>query len=160
MKALSMRIGRSARLILRLALVALAATVLTPTSAAAQLLSPMVEPMITMGPALVSPVGGAVVTSEPVPSAPSASVLVNVNTATIDELCTLPGIGQKKAEGIVALRSRRPLTRVTQLLQVKGIGPRMLQRLKPLVTVTAPKPPAETPPTVGGVPIMASVRRP
>lgn len=62
--------------------------------------------------------------------------VVNVNVASVEELCTLPGIGRKKAEAIVALRTRRPLTRVTQLLQVKGIGPKTLQRLKPRLSVT------------------------
>ena len=61
--------------------------------------------------------------------------VVNVNAATVDELCSLPGIGRKKAEAIIALRTRRPLTRVTQLLQVKGIGPKTLQRLKPRLSV-------------------------
>ncbi len=70
---------------------------------------------------------------------PTPAPLVNLNAASVDELCTLPGIGRKKAEAIVALRSRRALKRVTQLLQVKGIGPRTLQRLKPLLTV-APAP--------------------
>jgi competence protein ComEA len=63
---------------------------------------------------------------------------VNLNSASVEELCTLPGIGPKKAEAIVALRTRRPLTRVTQLLQVKGIGPKTLQRLKPRLTVAPP----------------------
>lgn len=72
------------------------------------------------------------------------TVMVNVNVATIDELCTLPGIGRKKAEAIVALRTRRPLTRVTQLLQVKGIGPKTLHRLKPMLSV-APAPVVQVP---------------
>ena len=83
------------------------------------------------------------VRAEAVPGATTVSsgptVVVNVNVATIDELCTLPGIGRKKAEAIVALRTRRPLTRVTQLLQVKGIGPKTLHRLKPMLSV-APVP--------------------
>jgi competence protein ComEA len=61
--------------------------------------------------------------------------VVNVNVASIEELCTLPGIGRKKAEAIIVLRTRRPLTRVTQLLQVKGIGPKTLHRLKPRLSV-------------------------
>ena len=74
----------------------------------------------------------------------SPTVVVNVNVASIEELCTLPGIGRKKAEAIVALRTRRPLTRVTQLLQVKGIGPKTLHRLKPMLSVApAPVPPVK-----------------
>ncbi len=65
--------------------------------------------------------------------APAA--LVDLNSAGADELCTLPGIGPKKAEAILAFRSKRPFTRVTQLLEVKGIGKRTLDRLRPLVVV-------------------------
>jgi competence ComEA-like helix-hairpin-helix protein len=65
----------------------------------------------------------------------SAAVLVDLNTADVSVLCTLPGIGPKKAEAIVALRQRRPLTRLTQLLQVRGIGPRLLERLKGRITL-------------------------
>jgi competence ComEA-like helix-hairpin-helix protein len=68
--------------------------------------------------------------------AASASVSrVELNTASVRELCTLPGIGLKKAEAIVAFRERRPFTRVTQLMLVKGIGRRTLERLRPLVFV-------------------------
>lgn len=61
--------------------------------------------------------------------------LVDLNAADVRTLCTLPGIGPKKAEAIVALRQHRPLTRVTQLLQVRGIGPRILDRLRGKVTL-------------------------
>jgi competence protein ComEA len=63
------------------------------------------------------------------------SSLVDLNTATVEQLCTLPGIGAKKAAAIQAYRSKRPFTRVTQLLEVKGIGRRTLERLRPLVVV-------------------------
>ena len=58
----------------------------------------------------------------------------------------MPGIGPKKAEAIIALRQKRPFTRVTQLLQVKGIGPKTLEKLKPKVTLTLPKSPASPSP--------------
>jgi len=74
--------------------------------------------------------------------------LVDLNRASVDELCTLPGIGRKKAEAIIALRERRPFTRVTQLLQIKGIGHKTLLKLKPRVTVTLAA--AETAPAAEG----------
>lgn len=80
-----------------------------------------------------------------------AKALVDLNSATAAELCALPGIGPKKAEAIIAARERRPFVRVSQLLQVKGIGPRMLSRIKPLVTVKAPATPA-APPRVASPP--------
>ncbi len=66
------------------------------------------------------------------------AVRVELNSASVSELCTLPGIGPKKAEAIVAFRERRPFTRVTQLMLVKGIGRRTLERLRPLVFVAPP----------------------
>jgi competence protein ComEA len=83
------------------------------------------------------------------PTAPSpadggdaeAAPVVDLNRAGVDELCSLPGIGRKKAEAIIALRERRPFTRITQLLQIKGIGHKTLLKLKPRVMVTPPSPP-------------------
>ena len=40
------------------------------------------------------------------------------------------------AEAILALRKTRPYLRVTQLLDVRGIGAKTLKRLKPYLTVT------------------------
>lgn len=61
--------------------------------------------------------------------------LIDINHATVDELCTLPGIGKKRAESIVEYRRRKPFTRLTQLLRIRGIGKRTLKRLKPYLTI-------------------------
>ncbi len=50
----------------------------------------------------------------------------------------LPGVGPRKAEAIIELRRKRPFSRVTQLLEVKGIGKKTLERLKPWVRVAVP----------------------
>lgn len=63
---------------------------------------------------------------------------VELNSAGVEELCTLPGIGPKKAEAIIAYRERQPFTRVTQLLRIKGIGARTLERLRPFIYVAPP----------------------
>ena len=60
---------------------------------------------------------------------------LELNHATLEELQTLPGIGPRKAEAIIELRKKRPFTRVTQLLEVKGVGRKTLERLKPWVRV-------------------------
>ena len=64
-----------------------------------------------------------------------ASTRINVNTASSSELQALPGIGPKKAGAIVAYREANgPFKRVDDLVEVKGIGPKTLAKLRPLVT--------------------------
>ena len=64
----------------------------------------------------------------------AGNLLIPVNTASASELQKLPGIGPKLAEAIIEYRTRSgPLERVEQLLEVKGIGPAKLVRIRPLV---------------------------
>jgi competence protein ComEA len=59
---------------------------------------------------------------------------VVLNTATVDDLRRLRGIGEKRANAILALRSKLGRLRaIEDLLKVKGIGRAMLKRLRPLV---------------------------
>ncbi|MCC6167234.1 MAG: ComEA family DNA-binding protein [Caldilineaceae bacterium] len=62
----------------------------------------------------------------------SGAGLINVNSATAEELETLPGIGPSKAQAIIA---NRPYASVDDLDRVPGIGPATLEQLRPLVTV-------------------------
>jgi competence ComEA-like helix-hairpin-helix protein len=61
--------------------------------------------------------------------------LVNLNTAEPEELTTLSGVGPAMADRIV---NARPFTILNDLLQVRGIGPALLERLEPLVTIVDP----------------------
>ena len=63
---------------------------------------------------------------------------IDLNTASVDELRRLPGIGAKRAEQIVALRDKRPFRRVTELRRVRGVGKKTLRRLLPHLKVTPP----------------------
>lgn len=61
---------------------------------------------------------------------------LNINTATSAQLEELPGVGAVLAERIVAYRDAHgPFTSVDQLTDVEGIGPSLLEKLRPLVTV-------------------------
>jgi len=71
------------------------------------------------------------------PEAPSLSGVVNLNTATPEELQLLPGVGEARAVAIVAMRKRQGgFQDVDDLLEVKGIGQAMLKRMRPHVTLS------------------------
>jgi competence protein ComEA len=58
--------------------------------------------------------------------------VVNVNTATPEQLQLLPGIGEARARAIVSVRKQNGgFKSLEQLLDVKGIGGVMLDRLRP-----------------------------
>jgi competence protein ComEA len=86
----------------------------------------------------VSPGSAAPGPSSPTPrpgkGAPAA--LINLNTATVEQLDTLPGVGPVRAAAIVAWRKANgKFTSVDQLGEVDGIGPGRLEKLRPLVRV-------------------------
>lgn len=61
---------------------------------------------------------------------------VNLNTATLGQLDTLPGIGPTFAAAIIRERERRGgFTSIEQLRDVRGIGDKRFADLKPLVSV-------------------------
>jgi competence protein ComEA len=62
-------------------------------------------------------------------------VPIDLNTATAEQLDTLPGIGEVTANQIIAYRSEHPFRSVDDLRQVPGIGDRRFELLKDLVTV-------------------------
>ena len=67
-----------------------------------------------------------------------AAKKTNINTATVEELQTLPKIGPKTAEAIVEYRKKHTFKTVDELINVKGIGEKKLELLRPLVTVGDP----------------------
>jgi competence protein ComEA len=67
--------------------------------------------------------------------AAGAGTPLDLNTATVEQLDTLPGVGEVTAGHIVAYRSAHPFGSVDELLEVPGIGQRRFEQLKDLVTV-------------------------
>ena len=71
-----------------------------------------------------------------VPAASAEEKLINVNTASAGELGGLKGIGAAKAQVIIAYREKNgPFKSIDELRQVSGIGDKLLEKLRPQVTV-------------------------
>jgi len=68
---------------------------------------------------------------------------IDLNRATVTELMRLPGVGEKRAQAIVAHRTKQPFRRAEDVLAVKGLGPAWFTRVKANVQVGgAPAAPA------------------
>jgi competence protein ComEA len=64
--------------------------------------------------------------------------IVNLNTASAEELQLLPGVGPAKVRSILAYRSLHPFRTVDELVRIKGIGRKMVRRLRPHLTISGP----------------------
>ncbi len=65
---------------------------------------------------------------------------MDINKASVEELTELPGIGKTVAERIVAYREKNgPFKSPEDLLKVKGIGEKRLQKILPLITIQSEK---------------------
>jgi len=96
------------------------------------LLACVVQPAVAVQTAQPTPV--------PAPATEKATAAVaatvNVNTASAAELQSLPGIGVKTAENIVAYRTEKGRFKNTrELLRVKGIGSKTFEKIKNLVSI-------------------------
>ena len=61
---------------------------------------------------------------------------VSINTATLEELMNLPGIGESKAKDIINYRETNgPFTSIEDLLKIKGIGESILAKIKENITL-------------------------
>lgn len=82
--------------------------------------------------ALADPLTDGEVVQVPALTASGGVERVSLNSASLEALQGLPGVGPAIAGRIVA---HRPFARVDDLLHVPGIGPRTLERLRPLVSL-------------------------
>jgi competence ComEA-like helix-hairpin-helix protein len=64
------------------------------------------------------------------------SIPLDLNQATMEDLCLISGVGESLAREMIAYRERRGAFRsVDELKEVKGIGDKNYQSLKPFLTV-------------------------
>ncbi len=89
--------------------------------------------------ALVAAAGQAAAAPSAAPAAPvvESSGKVDVNSASAEELASLPGIGASKAAAIIAEREKKPFSSVDDLERVRGIGARTVEDLRSKVSVGA-----------------------
>lgn len=65
--------------------------------------------------------------------------LVDINSATVEELQAVKGIGEKTAMAIVAYRNKNGnFTTLDELTLVNGIGEKKIVHIKPFLTVVSP----------------------
>ena len=61
--------------------------------------------------------------------------LININTATLEELLTLPGIGESKAKNIIEYREENKFKNIEELMNVNGIGESLFEQIKNKITI-------------------------
>ena len=69
----------------------------------------------------------------------TAAAPVNLNTATAEQLESIPGVGPKMAERILDYRQKNGgFKKVEDLMNVSGVGEKSFLKMKPLIIVTTP----------------------
>lgn len=64
--------------------------------------------------------------------------VVNINSATAEELAMLPGIGLSKATAIVDLRKGEKFKSTEDIMKVRGVGQRLFEQIQAYITVNGP----------------------
>lgn len=68
--------------------------------------------------------------------AASADKIIHLNSASVSELLTLPGLGKKTVENVLEYRKKNGrFKKISDLLNVKGIGKTKFEKIKKLVTI-------------------------
>ena len=80
--------------------------------------------------------GGGRATKPAVTATVVATNVVNLNTGTVVEIASLPGIGPKTAELVVQYRTKNgPFKKIEEVMNVRGIGEKSFLKIKDRLTV-------------------------
>ena len=80
------------------------------------------------------PITGEIVITEP--ASPSNADRININTATLEELCELPGIGKSKASDIIRYHEEHgAFLHIRDILNVSGIGESIFDKIESMITI-------------------------
>ena len=99
--------------------------------------------MMTAGLLLIGLAAATVAAQEPASptkAAAPAAAPVNINTATMQQLETLPGIGPATAQRIIEYRQKSGgFKKIEELMNIRGVGEKSFLTLKALITLTPPR---------------------
>jgi competence protein ComEA len=93
-------------------------------------------------------------------AAKAVAGVVNLNTAPAEVLSLLPGVGPAKAAAILSYRKRRQFRTVDELVRIKGIGRKMVRRLRPHLAIAGPTTAGAAPANPGAAPPVAPAKPP
>ncbi len=62
--------------------------------------------------------------------------VININTASTEEIAAIPGLGEKKSQAIIKFREKNgPFAKIEDLKRVDGIGDKLFEKIMPYVVV-------------------------
>jgi competence protein ComEA len=74
-------------------------------------------------------------TATPAFAAPALEGQININTATVEQLELLPGVGPAMAQKILEYRKNKPFQETNHIVRIKGIGPKTFAKMKQYLTL-------------------------